>query len=150
MLCTWCISLTVNVHPQGRGNYQFDDVIYCNIGDVQATGNQPITFIRQLITVCLSPAKYFKTDSNGTAVHSNTKERITQLLAQLSEGAPDNQWQGLQQLVNGMSPEMEERVHDILDDIPGDVKERANILLNDIGGRSLGKCPLIIIDLLTP
>ena len=59
-------------------------------------------------------------------------------MAQLSGGVPDK---GLQDLVNGMSLEVEERVHDILDDIPGDVKERANILLNHIGGRSLGTCP---------
>lgn len=62
-------------------------------------------------------------------------------MTHLSEEVPGNQWEGLQDLVNGLSPEREERLGDILDDIPGDVKERANILLNHIGGRSLGMCP---------
>ena len=114
-------------------------MIFCNIGDVQAMGNQPITFIRQLITVCLNPGKYFVPGVQHSATGSDSsKHRAKQLLETLSGELPSNERQRLLQLVDGLPPAVEERVGEILDDIPTDVKERANLLLNSLGGRSLG------------
>jgi aspartate/methionine/tyrosine aminotransferase len=119
------------------GNYPFKEVIYCNIGDVQAMGNQPITYIRQLITVCLSPKKYFEAGSNGLREHGNSHVReVVDILAE--EVGSEEEKEKLRQLVEGLSPAREGRAADVLDEIPRDVKERANVLLNSLGGRSLG------------
>jgi alanine transaminase len=122
---------------QGVGSYPFKEVIYCNIGDVQAMGNQPITFIRQLITVCLSPKKYFEAGSNGIRDHGNSHvQEVVDILAE--EVGSEEEKERLQRLVEGLSPAREGRAADVLDEIPRDVKERANVLLNGLGGRSLG------------
>ena len=126
---------------QGVGSYPFKEVIYCNIGDVQAMGNQPITFIRQLITVCLSPKKYFEAGSNGIRDHGNSHvQEVVDILAE--EVGSEEEKERLQRLVEGLSPAREGRAADVLDEIPRDVKERANVLLNSLGGRSLGTCML--------
>lgn len=130
--------LTTAIHIQGRGSYPFKELIFCNIGDVQAMGHQPITYIRQLITVCLSPAKYFESGSDRIKTLGNTRETVRQLLTVLSDELPSNDLQRLLGVVDKLSPATEERVGDLLDDIPRDVKKRANILLNSLGGRSLG------------
>ena len=112
-------------------------MIYCNIGDVQAMGNQPITYIRQLIAVCLSPKKYFEPGSNGIREHGNSHVRdVVDILSE--EAVSEEEREGLRRLVEGLSPAREGRAADVLDEIPRDVKERANILLNSFGGRSLG------------
>ena len=123
------------------GNYPFKEVIYCNIGDVQAMGNQPITYIRQLITVCLSPGKYFQDGCDG--IRESAGDSVKKLLRILSEDGnySDGERRELLRLAERrLSPATEERAGEVLDDIPRDVKERANILLNSLGGRSLGMC----------
>lgn len=54
-------------------NYPFRNVIYCNIGDVQAMGNQPLTYIRQLLTVCLNPHKYLGLENSRLEVRGEEK-----------------------------------------------------------------------------
>ena len=101
-------------------------------------GHQPITYIRQLITVCLSPAKYFESGSNGVKSHGNS--HVKEVVDILAEEAGGGERERLRQLVEGLSPAREGRAADVLDEIPRDVKERANVLLNSLGGRSLGMC----------
>ena len=102
-------------------------------------GHQPITYIRQLITVCLSPAKYFEPDSKKVKPHGNSHVReVVDILSE--EVGSEEERERLRQLVAGLSPAREGRAADVLDEIPRDVKERANILLNSLGGRSLGMC----------
>ena len=122
------------------GKYPFKEVIYCNLGDVQAMGHQPITYIRQLIAVCLNPGKYFKSGSDTTKANDSTRKIVNKLVKELSDELPSDVKQKLSEAVDGLSTATAERVGHVLDDIPYDVKERANILLNSLGGRSLGMC----------
>lgn len=121
---------------RGTGSYPFKEVIYCNIGDVQAMGHQPITYIRQLIAVCLSPGKYFEPGSHEVKAHGNS--HLKEVVDILAEEASSEERERLHRLVGGLSLANEQRAADILDEIPRDVKERANVLLNSLGGRSLG------------
>ena len=126
---------------QGSGKYPFKDIIYCNIGDVQAMGHQPITYIRQLIAVCLNPGKYFDPDSYQVRGRGSTRDVIKRLVGVVTEdvhSGREEDWTKLLQSVDGLSAGVQERVSDIIDEIPSDVKERANVLLNSLGGRSLG------------
>ena len=36
--------------------YPFDKVLYCNVGDAHASGQQPLTFVRQLLAACTNPS----------------------------------------------------------------------------------------------
>jgi len=36
-------------------NFPFEEIIFCNIGNPQAVGQQPLTFYRQVISLCLNP-----------------------------------------------------------------------------------------------
>lgn len=102
-------------------------------------GNQPITYIRQLITVCLSPKKYFEPPmSNG--VKGRSGSHVRELVDILSEEVnSEEERERLRQLAEGLSQVREERAAEILGEMPRDVKDRANILLNSLGGRSLGE-----------
>jgi alanine transaminase len=117
---------------RGTGSYPFKEVIYCNIGDVQAMGHQPITYIRQLIAVCLSPGKYFEPGSHDVKAHGNS--HLKEVVDILAEEASSEERERLHRLVGGLSLANEQRAADILDEIPRDVKERANVLLNSLGG----------------
>ena len=39
-----------------KGNYGFDNVIMCNIGNPQELGQKPLTFHRQVLSAALSPS----------------------------------------------------------------------------------------------
>ena len=39
------------------GNYSFDKVLHCNIGDCHAMGQKPLTFVRQLLAACTRPGE---------------------------------------------------------------------------------------------
>ena len=41
---------------QGLKKYPFEKVIYCNVGDAHASGQQPLTFVRQLLAACTNPS----------------------------------------------------------------------------------------------
>ena len=95
-------------------------------------GNPPITYIRQLITVCLSPKKYLDPEHRW-----DVRGRMKEILTAMGE-MPADLREGMMGVVDGMTPEAEERVREIVDDVSADVKERADDLLSDIKGRSLG------------
>ena len=44
------------VHCQGVKKYPFEKVLYCNVGDAHAFGQQPLTFVRQLLAACTNPS----------------------------------------------------------------------------------------------
>ena len=39
----------------GKGNYPFDSVLYCNIGNPQSLNQKPISYPRQLLAACEYP-----------------------------------------------------------------------------------------------
>ena len=43
-------------HSQGVKQYPFEKVLYCNVGDAHASGQQPLTFVRQLLAACTNPS----------------------------------------------------------------------------------------------
>lgn len=49
----------------------FEHVVKCNIGDCHATGQKPITFLRQVVALCTYPALFddpnFPTDAKQRA-----------------------------------------------------------------------------------
>lgn len=45
---------------QGVGNYSFEKVLHCNIGDCHAMGQKPLTFVRQLLAACTRPEELEK------------------------------------------------------------------------------------------
>lgn len=60
----------------------FQDVIKANIGDCQAMGQKPITFIRQVLTLCTYPELL-----NSTDFPSDVKERAKTILSGCSGGS---------------------------------------------------------------
>ena len=95
-------------------------------------GNPPITYIRQLITVCLSPKKYLDPEHRW-----DVRGRMKEILTAMGE-MPADLREGMMGVVDGMTPEAEERVREIVDDVSDDVKVRADELLSDMQGRSVG------------
>jgi len=49
------VEIETDIAKNGSDNYNFDQVVKCNIGDAHAMGQQPITFIRQVIAGTISP-----------------------------------------------------------------------------------------------
>lgn len=61
---------------KGDTSYPFDKIMKCNIGDAHATGQKPITFIRQLMATCLYP-EFFVNDPN---IPDDCKQRADRIL----------------------------------------------------------------------
>ncbi|CAI9722469.1 alanine aminotransferase 2-like [Octopus vulgaris] len=61
---------------EGNNSYPFEKIVKSNIGDCHATGQKPITFIRQLMALCLYP-EYLMNDPNFP---SDCKERANRIL----------------------------------------------------------------------
>lgn len=40
---------------QGKGNHPFNKVVWCNIGNPQILGQKPITYFRQVLSLCECP-----------------------------------------------------------------------------------------------
>lgn len=40
---------------QGKGNYPFNKIVWCNIGNPQILGQKPITYFRQVLALCEHP-----------------------------------------------------------------------------------------------
>ena len=57
------------------GNYPFDQVIMCNIGNPQELGQKPLTFHRQVLSSLLSPSLM-----ETNAFPNDVKERATRIL----------------------------------------------------------------------
>ena len=49
-------SICLIVYIQGSKSYPFEKVLYCNVGDAHASGQRPLTFVRQLLSACTNPS----------------------------------------------------------------------------------------------
>ncbi|XP_078432869.1 alanine aminotransferase 2 isoform X2 [Wolffia australiana] len=47
------------------GAHPFDEILYCNIGNPQSLGQQPITFFREVLALCDHPALLDKDQTHG-------------------------------------------------------------------------------------
>ena len=61
----------------------FDSVIHLNIGDVHAFGQRPITFVRQVISLCLLPIEQI----DKSDFPEDAKERARRILSSCNGGA---------------------------------------------------------------
>ncbi|KAF5194819.1 Alanine aminotransferase [Thalictrum thalictroides] len=47
------------------GSHPFDEILYCNIGNPQSLGQQPITFFREVLALCDHPTILDKSETQG-------------------------------------------------------------------------------------
>nr|CAD1838058.1 unnamed protein product [Ananas comosus var. bracteatus] len=47
------------------GSHPFDEILYCNIGNPQSLGQQPITFFREVLALCDHPSLLDKDETHG-------------------------------------------------------------------------------------
>ncbi|GFP92503.1 alanine aminotransferase 2 mitochondrial, partial [Phtheirospermum japonicum] len=64
------------------GSYPFDEILYCNIGNPQSLGQQPITFFREVLALCDHPAILDKSETQGL-FSADSIERAFQILDQI-------------------------------------------------------------------
>ncbi|GJP50093.1 hypothetical protein CLOM_g9234 [Closterium sp. NIES-68] len=63
------------------GSLPFDEIIYCNIGNPQALGQPPITFYREVLSLCDHPALMDLKNPDGSSPFSSTAlHRAKQIL----------------------------------------------------------------------
>ncbi|KAG8380218.1 hypothetical protein BUALT_Bualt07G0170500 [Buddleja alternifolia] len=63
-------------------SHPFDEIIYCNIGNPQSLGQQPITFFREVLALCDHPAILDKSETQGL-FSADSIERAFQILDQI-------------------------------------------------------------------
>ncbi|XP_051147667.1 alanine aminotransferase 2-like [Andrographis paniculata] len=64
------------------GSHPFDEILYCNIGNPQSLGQQPITFFREVLALCDHPAILDKAETQGL-FSADSIERAFQILDQI-------------------------------------------------------------------
>ncbi|KAK4413718.1 Alanine aminotransferase 1, mitochondrial [Sesamum alatum] len=64
-----------NAHP-------FNEILYCNIGNPQSLGQQPITFFREVLALCDHPALLDKAETRGL-FSADSMERALEILHQI-------------------------------------------------------------------
>ncbi|KAA8541576.1 hypothetical protein F0562_022728 [Nyssa sinensis] len=64
------------------GSRPFDEILYCNIGNPQSLGQQPITFFREVLALCDHPAILDRSETRGL-FSSDSIERASQILDQI-------------------------------------------------------------------
>ncbi|XP_034899125.1 alanine aminotransferase 2, mitochondrial isoform X2 [Populus alba] len=64
------------------GSRPFDEILYCNIGNPQSLGQQPITFFREVLALCDHPSILDKSETRGL-FSSDAIERARQILDQI-------------------------------------------------------------------
>ncbi|XP_057504970.1 alanine aminotransferase 2-like isoform X1 [Actinidia eriantha] len=64
------------------GSHPFDEILYCNIGNPQSLGQQPITFFREVLALCDHPAILDKSETQGI-FSADAIERAWQILDQI-------------------------------------------------------------------
>ncbi|WJZ94202.1 hypothetical protein VitviT2T_013079 [Vitis vinifera] len=64
------------------GSLPFDEILYCNIGNPQSLGQQPITFFREVIALCDHPPILDKSETQGL-FSADAIERAWQILDQI-------------------------------------------------------------------
>ncbi|XP_052181345.1 alanine aminotransferase 2, mitochondrial-like isoform X2 [Diospyros lotus] len=47
------------------GSHPFDEILYCNIGNPQSLGQQPITFFREVLALCDHPSILARSETEG-------------------------------------------------------------------------------------
>ncbi|KAI3455678.1 hypothetical protein Pfo_012341 [Paulownia fortunei] len=63
-------------------SHPFDEILYCNIGNPQSLGQQPITFFREVLALCDHPAILDKAETQGL-FSADSIERAFQILDQI-------------------------------------------------------------------
>ncbi|KAG5538037.1 hypothetical protein RHGRI_025207 [Rhododendron griersonianum] len=81
------------VLQENPGSHPFDEILYCNIGNPQSLGQQPITFFREVLALCDHPAILDKSETQGlfrcvallkvSHVSADAIERAWQILDQI-------------------------------------------------------------------
>ncbi|KAG7992158.1 hypothetical protein I3843_02G113800 [Carya illinoinensis] len=64
------------------GSHSFDEILYCNIGNPQSLGQQPITFFREVLALCDHPAILDRSETQGL-FSADAVERARQILDQI-------------------------------------------------------------------
>ncbi|KAI5602311.1 hypothetical protein BDE02_01G147600 [Populus trichocarpa] len=64
------------------GSRPFDEILYCNIGNPQSLGQQPITFFREVLALCDHPSILDKSETRGL-FSADAIERARQILDQI-------------------------------------------------------------------
>ncbi|XP_048335763.2 alanine aminotransferase 2 [Ziziphus jujuba] len=64
------------------GSHPFDEILYCNIGNPQSLGQQPITFFREVLALCDHPIILDKSETQGL-FSADSIERAWQILDQI-------------------------------------------------------------------
>ncbi|CAA0821178.1 Alanine aminotransferase 2- mitochondrial [Striga hermonthica] len=62
--------------------HPFDEILYCNIGNPQSLGQQPITFFREVLALCDHPAILDKSETQGL-FSADSIERAFEILDQI-------------------------------------------------------------------
>ena len=62
---------------QGNTRYPFNEIIYANIGDCQAMGQKPLTFVRQLLSCCIDTSHL-----SSDRYPSDVRERAHSILSE--------------------------------------------------------------------
>ncbi|KAF2323679.1 hypothetical protein GH714_036590 [Hevea brasiliensis] len=64
------------------GSQPFDEILYCNIGNPQSLGQQPIAFFREVLALCDHPSILDKSETQGL-FSADAIERAWQILDQI-------------------------------------------------------------------
>lgn len=64
------------------GSHSFDEILYCNIGNPQSLGQQPITFFREVLALCDHPSILDRSETQGL-FSADSIERAWQILDQI-------------------------------------------------------------------
>ncbi|KAL6140591.1 hypothetical protein ACLB2K_058890 [Fragaria x ananassa] len=64
------------------GSLPFDEILYCNIGNPQSLGQQPITYFREVLALCDHPAILDKSETQGL-FSADSIERAWEILDQI-------------------------------------------------------------------
>ncbi|KAI3881390.1 hypothetical protein MKX03_000845 [Papaver bracteatum] len=67
---------------ENPGSHPFDEILYCNIGNPQSLGQQPITFFREVLALCDHPVILDKSETQGL-FSADSIERSWQILDQM-------------------------------------------------------------------
>lgn len=67
---------------QNPGSLPFDEILFCNIGNPQSLGQQPITFFREVLALCDHPSILDQPETQGL-FSTDSIERAWQILDQI-------------------------------------------------------------------
>lgn len=67
---------------ENPGSRSFDEILYCNIGNPQSLGQQPITFFREVLALCDHPTILDRAETQGL-FSADSIERAFQILEQI-------------------------------------------------------------------